>query len=157
MVMAKKKRQSTGTIANRKARHDYDLKEDFVAGLVLSGAETKSLRRGHGHLRGAYVTIKDNELWLINCTITGDTSINIEESDQTRARKLLIKHKELDKLIAAKQQGLTIVPLDLLTRGRYIKLRISAGRGKKLYDKRNTIKQRDESRAAQVELKRALR
>lgn len=152
-----KKRPSTGTISNRRARHDYELKDEIVAGLVLNGRETKALRRGHGHLRGAYVTVKDNELWLINSTITGDNSINIDESEQTRARKLLVRRKELDQLLAAKQQGLTIVPLDLLTRGRYIKLRLSAGRGKKLYDKRATIKKSDADRAASQELKRIVK
>lgn len=143
MVMAKKRKPSTGKILNRKARHDYDLKDGVVVGLVLSGAETKSLRRGHGHLKGAYVTVKGDELWLINATITGDNSINISEEDQTRSRKILAKRKQIDELIASKKQGLTIVPTELMTRGRFIKLRISAGRGKKNYDKRESIKQRD--------------
>lgn len=144
MVMAKKKTQ--GKILNRRAKFDYDLKEGLVVGLALTGAETKSLRRGHGHLRGAYITVKDNELWLINATITGDNAIKIEDSDQTRARKVLAKRKQIDELIAAKKQGLSIIPTEIINKGRFIKLRIASGRGKKHYDKRDTIKKRDQDR-----------
>ena len=117
-----------------------------MAGLALTGAETKSLRMGHGHLQGAYVAAKDGELWLINATITGSSGIPIDESDQTRSRKLLAKRKEIDKLVEAKKSGMTIVPLAILNQGRYVKLRISLGRGKKRYDKRQTIKKREEER-----------
>lgn len=151
--MAKKKPQDTGKIINRRARFDYELEDNLVVGLELTGAETKSLRRGHGQLRGAYVTVKDNQLWLINATITGDNGIPIEDADKTRARKLLAKRKEIDQLIAVKKQGRSIVPLELLTRGRYIKLRISVGQGKKNIDKRETIKRRDTDRQTNAELK----
>lgn len=142
----KKKPQIAGTISNRRARADYALEDSLVVGLQLTGAETKSLRMGHGQLRGAYVTVKGDELILINATVNGTNGIPIGESDQTRARKILAKRKEINALIAAKQQGLTIVPLEILTKGRYIKLRIAAGRGKKQYDKRQTLKARDEGR-----------
>jgi SsrA-binding protein len=151
--MAKKKSNQTKQIKNRRARHDYELGDSLVVGLELSGAETKSLRMGHGHLRGAYVTVKDSELYLINATITGSSGAQIGEDDQTRARKLLAKRREIDALIAAKQQGRTIVPLEILTGGRYIKLRISAGKGKKLYDKRQTLKRREDERRAQAAMK----
>jgi SsrA-binding protein len=144
--MAKKKSTQTKQISNRRARHDYDLKDGLLAGIALSGAETKSLRRGHGQLRGAYVTVKDGELWLINATISSSPGIKIEEADQTRPRKLLMKRKEIEELIATKQQGRTIVPLQILTQGRYIKVRIAAGKGKRNYDKRQVMKQRDEQR-----------
>ena len=145
--MAKKKANNQKkSISNRRAKYDYELGDSFVAGLALSGAETKSLRMGHGHLRGAYVTVKDGELWLINSTVTGSSGVPISEGDQTRSRKLLAKRKEIDKLVAAKKSGMTIVPLEILNRGRYIKLRISVGRGKKRYDKRQVIKKREESR-----------
>ncbi len=91
----------------------------------------KNLRMGHGHLRGAYVTVKDGQLWLINATISGTGSMPISEQDQTRSRRLLAKHREIDALITAKQQGKTIIPLEMLTRGRFIKLRIAVARGKK--------------------------
>lgn len=151
--MAKKKANQTKRITNRRARHDYELGDSLVVGLELSGGETKSLRMGHGQLRGAYVTVKDNELYLINATITGSSGIPIDESDQTRARKLLAKKREIEALVAAKQQGRTIVPLEILTGGRYIKLRISVGKGKKQYDKRQTLKRRDDDRRAQAAMK----
>jgi SsrA-binding protein len=109
---------------------------------------------GHGHLRGAYVTVKRDELYLINAMIAGSSGIPIDENEQTRARKLLAKRKEINNLIASKQQGKTLVPLELLTGGRYIKLRISVGRGKKLYDKRQTLKARDDERRVNIQTKR---
>lgn len=151
--MAKKKPQAPKMIQNRRARYDYALDDSLIVGIELTGGETKALRMGHGHLKGAYVTIKDNELWLLNATITGTGNIQLSEQQQTRSRKLLAKRKEIDELIASKQQGLTIVPLDILTQGRYIKVRIAAGRGKKRYDKRQSLKARDEAR----DVARALR
>jgi SsrA-binding protein len=153
--MAKKKPAQTKQITNRRARHDYELGDSLVAGIELTGAETKALRMGHGQLRGAYVTVKGDELLLINATISGTAGIPIGENDQTRSRKLLAKRREIDRLIAAKQQGQTIVPLEILTKGRYIKIRISLGRGKKLYDKRQTLKKREESRQIGAVLKSA--
>lgn len=133
-------------ITNRRARYDYELGDTLTVGIRLSGAETKALRFGHGQLRGAHVTVRNNELWLLNAQITSSKGLPITESDETRSRKLLAKRSEIDKLIAAKQQGQTIVPLELLTKGRYIKLKISIGRGKKHYDKRETIKRRQQER-----------
>jgi SsrA-binding protein len=150
----KKKANQTKQITNRRARHDYELGDSLVAGISLSGAETKSLRMGHGQLRGAYVTVKDNELWLLNATIHGTNGVPISESDQVRTRKLLVKRRDIDRLVDAKQQGRTIVPLEILTRGRYIKVRIAIGKGKKLYDKRQTLKARDETRRIDAELKK---
>jgi len=150
--MAKKPRR-TGTITNRRARYDYQLGDTLIVGMQLSGAETKSLRLGHGQLRGAYVTEKDGELWLINAQITGDRGIAIDESTQTRSRKLLAKRAEINRLIQAKAQGLTIVPLEVLNRGRYIKLKIALGRGKKRYDKRETLKRRQQERDISREVK----
>ena len=153
--MARKKTNTPKQITNRRARHDYELGDSLVAGVVLSGRETKALRMGHGQLRGAYVTVKQDELFLINATISGTSGIPITESEQTQARKLLIKKRELAALLAAKQQGKTIVPLEMLTGGRFIKLRIALGRGKKQYDKRQTLKARDDQRRTNAELKAA--
>lgn len=145
--MARKKAHAPKkTIQNRRARFDYELGDSLVVGLELTGAEVKSLRMGHGQLRGAYVTVKDGELYLLNGTINGTSGVAIAEQDQTRTRKLLAKRREIDALITAKQQGRTIVPLEMLTGGRYIKLRIAIGKGKKQYDKRQTMKKRDEQR-----------
>jgi SsrA-binding protein len=101
---------------------------------------------GHGHLRGAYVNIKNNELILTNATIAGIGSIPIDESLQTRPRKLLAKRREIDTLIEAKKQGRTIIPVEMYTGSRYIKLKIAIATGKKKYDKRQSLKERDEKR-----------
>lgn len=152
--MVKIKPTQPKTINNRRARHDYALEDSLVVGIELTGAETKSLRRGHGHIKGAYVTIKNDELWLFNATINGDSGIKIADQDKTRTRKLLAKRRQIDALAQAKQQGRTIVPLEILTQGRYIKVRIAAGQGKKKYDKRQTLKAKDEARNIAKELKR---
>lgn len=149
----KHNKTSVKRITNKRAKFDYDLGDSLVAGLVLTGAETKALRLGHGHLRGAYVVVKDEELWLFNATITGFNGVKLEESQQTRSRKLLLKSREIKDLLEAKKQGKSIIPTELLTQGRYIKVRISAGTGKKHYDKREVIKKRDQDRANRLELK----
>lgn len=151
--MAKKKRNQSKTIRNRRASHDYELGDSLVVGLELTGRETKALRMGQGSLRGAYVTVKNDELYLLNSFVGQVAGINLTEDQQTRTRKLLAKRREINALIAAKQQGRTIVPTEVLTGGRYIKLRIAVGKGKKLYDKRQTLKKRDE----QLEVNRALK
>ncbi len=152
-IVKSKRSNQQKSILNRRAKFDYELSDNLSVGIQLSGAETKALRLGHGQLRGSYVTIKDNELWLINATISPSAGVPISEQDQTRSRKLLAKRREIDALKEAKTQGRTIIPLEILTRGRFIKLKIAVGKGKKAYDKRQTIKRRDESRAAQRSLK----
>jgi len=148
----KKRHGPTKQIVNRRARHDYELSDSLVVGISLTGAETKALRLGHGQLRGAYVNVKDNELWLMNATINGTNGVRITEETQGRNRKLLAKRREIEALIEAKQQGRTIVPLEMLTGGRFIKLRIAVGKGKKLYDKRETLKKREAERRAQNDI-----
>lgn len=149
-----KKPKTTGKIVNRRAKFDYELGNSLVVGLALTGAETKALRMGHGQLQGAYVALLNNELWLVNAFISSSSGIPISEDDQTRSRKLLAKRSEIDKLIRAKNEGNTIIPLELLTKGRYIKLRIAAGKGKKHYDKRETLKKRQQDRDAHREMTR---
>ncbi len=148
-----KKPRATGNITNRRARFDYQLGDSLVVGISLTGAETKALRMGHGQLRGAYVTDKGGELWLINAQITGDRGVPIDEATQTRSRKLLAKRSEIDKLLASKTGGMTIVPLEIMNRGQYIKLRIALGRGKKRYDKRETLKRHQQERDISREIK----
>lgn len=133
-------------IVNRRAKFDYELGDSLIVGIELTGAEAKSLRMGHGHLKGAYVNVKDNELILTNATINGTNGIKISEQDQTRPRKLLAKRSQIDALIEAKKQGRTIIPLSIMTSGRYVKLKIAIGKGKKRYDKRQTLKKRTEER-----------
>ncbi len=144
----KKKGQSTTVIRNKRATFDYDLKDTYTAGIALTGAETRSLREQHGSLQGAFVQIKDGEAWLVNALITPlkTNKANLPSEVQSRNRKLLLKKRELNQLIEAKKQGNTIVPTKLLTKGRFIKLEIAIGRGKRKYDKRQAIKQRDQAR-----------
>lgn len=146
-----KKKASTGVISNRRARFDYELKDTFMAGIVLNGSETRSLRELHGSLQGAFVTVKDGEAWLMNSLVTPlkTNAAHLPSEMQIRNRKLLLKKRELEQLLEAKQQGNTIVPLRMLTRGRFIKVEIAVGRGKKQYDKRQAIKKRDTERDAQ--------
>lgn len=151
--MAKKPSKSTGTssIVNRRARFDYELGEDIVAGLVLTGREVRAARDGHVQLKGAFVSVKDDELWLNNASF----SLKLNEKGQTGSRsvdtsprKLLASRKQIDSLRSSKQNGMTIVPTKLLTTGRFIKLVIALGKGKKRWDKRETIKRRDQDRDA---------
>ena len=144
--MAKRKSTQVKAIRNRRARHDYELGDGIVVGIMLTGRETKALRMGHGQLRGAYVTVKDNELWLLNSTISGTNGIPITEEETTRSRKLLASRKQINALVECKKQGRTIVPLEMFTQGRFIKLKIAIGKGKKHWDKRQTLKKRDEER-----------
>ncbi len=147
--MAKSKKSSSKSaapIVNRRARFDYELGDELVAGLVLTGLETRAARDGHIQLKGSYVTIKGGELWLNNASF----SIKLNErgkpgarSVDTEPRKLLVSKKQLTSLAAEKKQGMTIVPTKLLNKGRFIKIVIALGKGKKLYDKRETIKRRD--------------
>ncbi|MDR1970010.1 MAG: SsrA-binding protein [Candidatus Nomurabacteria bacterium] len=147
-------KQSTPMITNRRAAFDYELSDNLTVGLELTGAETKAARLGRVQLRGAYVTVKDNrttsqaELFLINSSFSLATNVPKNSGQptaavDTRARKILAKRKEIDTLIIRKNSGLTIVPTKLLTTGRYIKLVIATGKGKKRYDKREAIKKRD--------------
>lgn len=147
------KRPRTGKITNRRAKFDYQLGDEFLVGLVLTGRETKALRLHHGQLSGAYVTDKDGELWLIGAQIMGSSAVPISETEQTQSRKVLAKRAEINKIIDARRAGLSAVPLELLTKGRYIKLRLALGKGKRRYDKRETLKKRQMERDAQRAVK----
>ncbi len=143
--MVKQKKQPK-SISNRRARFDYEIKDTLIAGVQLTGAETRAIRQGQVDIKGSYVTVKDGELWLTNVTVSGSNAAPIEEVDKTRSRKLLIKSREIKEFIEAKDQGSTIVPLEILNAGKYIKVRIGYGKGKKLYDKRAVLKARDDKR-----------
>lgn len=153
--MAKKKspvKKHVGTpIINKRARFDYELGDELVVGLSLSGPETRAARDGHIQLKGSFVTIKGDELWLNNASFSiklnqkGDTNAR---SIDTTPRKLLAKRSQITTLAERKKQGMSIVPTKLLTQGRYIKLVIALGKGKKNYDKRETLKRRQQERDA---------
>ncbi|NCU40482.1 SsrA-binding protein SmpB [Candidatus Saccharibacteria bacterium] len=138
-----KKRPRSPQIVNRSARFNYSLEEEFVVGLSLSGPEVRAARLGHVQIKGAYATIRSDELWLIGASFSLNTQGKDDKTVDDRTRRLLAHRKQIDDLAAAKKQGFTIVPTKLLTDGRYIKLVIALGKGKKLWDKRETIKQRD--------------
>ncbi|GAC1601563.1 MAG: SsrA-binding protein SmpB [Candidatus Saccharimonadales bacterium] len=140
---------------NRRASYDYELTEELVAGLVLSGDEVKSLKAGFGSLKGSFVILRNDEAYLSGAHVTPYSKASDKSGiDPTRHRKLLLHRKQIDHLIAAKQSGLSVVPTALLLAGSLIKIEIGVGRGKKHYDKRETIKQRDTKRELARELKR---
>ena len=122
---------------NRRAHYDYVLGDELTVGMVLSGPEVRSIRDHHVQLKGSFVTIRNSELWLNNLTLGADTARNI---------KLLATKKQIATLEKEKVAGSTIVPVRLLGGSRYIKLVIAIGKGKKKYDKRETIKKRDIAR-----------
>ena len=146
--MVNKKVAPKSQVVNKQAKRDYEIIKTFMAGLVLTGAEVKSLRHGHGQLRGAFVNIKDGEIWLYNAMInpTNANKTVLNEVMQIRSRKLLLKKKEIDELATAKEQSLTIIPLKILTNGRFIKIEIAVAKGLKKFDKRQKIKKRDTDR-----------
>ena len=145
MATKKKKQSKPQAIVNRRASFDYALGDELTTGIVLSGRETRAARDGRVQLKGAFVTIRNNELWLNNASfsLTLNTKGVSETTVDTTARKLLASRKQIDALAESKQTGMTVVPLRLLTKGRYIKLVIALGKGKKNYDKRQSIKKRD--------------
>ena len=130
----KKKRVSDSVTVNRKAHFDYVLGEELTCGMVLAGPEVRAVRDHHVQLKGSFVTIRNDELWLNNLTLGAETARNI---------KLLATKKQIESLMREKVAGSSIVPVRLLGGSRYIKLVIAVGRGKKKYDKRETIKKRD--------------
>ena len=132
---------------NRRAGFDYELSERMTAGLVLSGAEVKSIKAGHVSLKGSFVTMRDGEAWLNNAHVTPyQPGGQNNAPDPTRVRKLLLHRRQLNELIGQKQSGQSLVPTALVLDGRLVKLELAIGKGKKRYDKRQTIKQRDTDR-----------
>jgi len=135
---------------NKQARREHELLDKYEAGIVLSGPEVKSARLGHVKLQGTYITIARGELHLVGAHIGKYAPAGPQPSyEPTRTRKLLIHKKELLGLVGKIQQkGLTLVPLELYTAGRRIKISFALARGKKLHDKREDIKKRDLDREA---------
>lgn len=140
---------------NKKARFDYEILDTYTAGIILSGQEVKSVKSGHMSLKGSYVTFFRNEAILTNANITKyKFAGNLEGYDPTQSRKLLLKKKEIRYLRGkSEEKGLTIVPLKVYSKNRLIKIEIAVARGKKLYDKKETLKQRDTEREIRRSLK----
>jgi SsrA-binding protein len=133
---------------NPRAKYDYHILETFEAGMVLSGQEVKSVKNGRMSLKGSYVTIKNEEAWLINALIPSYQPKNAPDNyDPSRTRKLLLHKKEIKSLIGkTKQKGLTLVPLRVYTKHNRIKLEFGLGQGKRKVDKREKIKKREAKR-----------
>ncbi|MBD2577091.1 SsrA-binding protein SmpB [Oscillatoria sp. FACHB-1406] len=140
---------------NRQARYLYEILETYEAGIELVGTEVKSIRAGRVNLRDAYGLIRNGEAWLLNGHISPyQASGDYFNHDPRRTRKLLLKRKEISKLVGQlEQQGLTLVPLKMYFKRGWVKVSLGLGRGKKLHDKREAIKERDDKRQMQRALK----
>ena len=143
--------------SNRRARHEYHIEESFEAGLVLTGTEVKSLRTGRASLTEAYARVDGDEAWLHHLHIPPYDAGNIFNHEPMRRRKLLLHRRQIERLAGkASQKGYTIVPLRLyFSRGK-AKVEIALARGKKLYDKREAIGEREAGREAQRAVKRSV-
>lgn len=132
---------------NRKARHDYTVEETFEAGLVLTGTEVKSLRAGRASLVDGYALVKDGEVWLEGVHIPEYTQGTWTNHEPRRPRKLLLHRQEIDRLIGkTKESGATLVPLSLYFKDGKAKVELALARGKRSYDKRAALAERDERR-----------
>lgn len=146
--------QDRDLVKNRRALHDYEILETCEAGIVLLGTEIKSLRQHHGSLHEAHIRPDEGALWLVGASIPPYRFGNIYNHEEKRDRKLLLHHREIEHLSRSVQEkGLTLIPLAMyLVRGR-VKVKVALAKGKRLYDKRETLQKRDQQR----DIQRALR
>ncbi len=142
-------------VTNRKAYHDYFIEEKFEAGIVLQGTEVKSLRDGRVNLRDSYASVRNGEVFLHHCHISPYSHGNIMNHDPIRVRKLLLHKKEINKLLGKTQQkGLTLIPLRIyLSKRSQAKVELGLAKGKKLYDRRESIKTREADREVERAIK----
>ena len=155
MTRATKESAGKVIVTNRKAYHDYFIEEKFEAGMVLTGTEVKSLRDGRANLQDSYASVKDGEVFLYHCHISPYSHGNLMNHDPLRARKLLLHKKEINKLLGKTQQkGLTLVPLRIYfsERGK-AKVELGLAKGKKQYDRRESIKAREAGREVERAIK----
>jgi SsrA-binding protein len=140
---------------NRKAYHEFHIEDKFETGLVLTGTEVKSLREGKANLKDSFAKIKDGELFLVNAHISPYSCGNIYNHEPKRDRKILLHKREIAKLFGkVKERGFTLVPLSMYFNNRnMVKLELALAKGKTLYDKRESIKRKDERRVAERELR----
>jgi len=132
---------------NRKAYHDYHIEETVESGIALLGTEVKSLREGRANLKDGYVILKSGEAFLLNCHISPYSHGNIMNHEPLRTRKLLMHRKEIDRLRGKVEgKGFTLIPLKLYFKDSFVKVEIGLARGKKLFEKRDTIKEREAKR-----------
>jgi len=149
--MAKKKEGAKTLAANKSARHDYHIEETFEAGIALTGTEIKSLRAGKASIRESFARVVEGEVLIFGMNISPYEHGNINNVDPIRPRKLLLHKKEIRKLNAyVMQDGFTLIPLRIYLNGKGLaKAEIAVARGKKLYDKRESIEKRDTERRIQ--------
>jgi SsrA-binding protein len=146
--MAQAEDEIEGIARNRKARHDYHIIETWEAGIVLTGTEVKALRSGKATIADAYAVVTNGEVFLLNLHIGHYVQGHQFNHEPLRSRKLLLHKKEISKMIGAvERQGLTLIPLDLYFKRGRAKVVIGLARGKKLHDKRETERRRDDERA----------
>jgi len=139
---------------NKKARHDYHIEDTFETGMVLTGTEIKSIRAGKANLKDSFARIQNGEIFLHNMHVSPYEQGNRYNHDPLRTRKLLLQKKQISKLIGiTKEQGYSLVPLRMYLKNGFAKLELALAKGKKLYDKRETLKKKD----AQREVERAFR
>ena len=139
---------------NKRARFDYEILEQWEAGIVLTGTEVKSLRAGRATINEAWGVVKDGAIWLLNAHVPPYEQGNQFNHDPVRTRKLLLHRREVRRLIGAvERQGLTLVPLELYFKGSHAKVRLALARGKQVHDKRESIRRREGDR----EIARALK
>jgi len=132
---------------NRRARHEYAILETFEAGVVLRGTEVKSLRAGLVNFKDSYATVRNGEVWLLGCHINPYSHGTDANHDPERDRKLLLHAKEISRLAGkVAERGLTLIPLKLYFKSGRAKLELGLGRGKKLHDKRSTLREREVKR-----------
>lgn len=135
---------------NRRARYDYEIASTIIAGIVLSGPETKSIRNGSVSLKGSFANFKDGELWLNNMHVSQYAYSSFEDGyEAERPRKLLLNKNELARMVADKQNGNHIAILSIGVSGKYIKAELGIGQSKKIHDKRQKIKARNQLRDVQ--------
>ena len=141
-------------VLNRQARFNYEILEKLEAGISLAGTEVKSIRDGKANIKEAYADIRNGEVYLVGAHISPYSHGNITNHSPLRERKLLLKSAEIKRLQAkVMEKGLTLVPLRLYLKGRLVKLELGVGRGKKLVDKRDTIKKREQDREVERAIK----
>ncbi len=139
---------------NRKAFHDYHIHETYEAGISLLGTEVKSLRAGSANLKESYVIIKDEEAFLLNCHISPYSHGNLQNHEPLRTRKLLLHKKEISKLWGnISQKGFTLVPLKIYFKSGKVKIAIGLAKGKRQYEKRATIKEKEANREIERHMK----
>jgi len=132
---------------NRRARHDFIIEETYEAGIVLTGSEVKSLRAGKANLKDSYGRVTKDEAWLLNAHISPYGPASQFGHEPTRTRKLLLHRREIERLMGkVKERGLTLIPLRLYFKNGRVKVEIGLARGKKLYDKRAAIREREVKR-----------